>query len=574
MFLRVLKSVSSFLALVCFVSIAAAAGAQVVSAIKGAAGINAAPKWDFFAGYSYLSPHGYVETQLKNGPVPFSFVPIDGQAIGSITRFFNKHWGWELSGDIHLQNDYPYVGKYVPRNEFSGWSGGVIYRFRPAVTTPFVHLMMGAEIADGPHYQMDHWGPVGTVGGGMDCATPLFKHHMAIRLFQADYQYVHENWGNESPGGIGNADVLRLSAGAVFHGGSTESPAVLGLACLANKASIYPGEPVTVTATVSNLNPRHEAIYSWSGAGVAGNGATATVETISLAAGTYTVSVRAKESRPARDCLRVIQPQWADCSASFTVKPFEPPTVTCVASPATIKPGETSTVTAVGVSPQNRPLTYSYSATAGTVTGEGATAVFHSAGAPTGVVEIPCTVADDKGQTSTARTSVNILPPYVPPVQHTEALCSISYSKDQARPTRVDNEAKACLDEIALDLQKQPEAKVIVVGHSDAKEKARTAKEEKLAARNKHVKVQQTAAERAVNAKDYLVTEKGIDASRIAVATSEAEGQTAEDYLVPAGASFTADVQSTTPVDETAVKAQTRKPLPLRKHSHKRPAGE
>ena len=72
------------------------------------------------------------------------------------------------------------------------------------------------------------------------------------------------------------------------------------------------------------------------------------------------------------------------------------------------------------------------------------------------------------------------------------------------------------------------------------------------------------AAQRAVNAKDYLVTEQGIDASRISVATGTTDGQTVEDYLVPAGATFSADVTGTTAVDETAVKPQVRKPLPER----------
>ena len=64
-----------------------------------------------------------------------------------------------------------------------------------------------------------------------------------------------------------------------------------------------------------------------------------------------------------------------------------------------------------------------------------------------------------------------------------------------------------------------------------------------------------------MNAKDYLVTEQGIDASRISVATGTTDGQTAENYLVPAGATFATDVPGTTPVDETAVKPETRKPL-------------
>jgi hypothetical protein len=74
------------------------------------------------------------------------------------------------------------------------------------------------------------------------------------------------------------------------------------------------------------------------------------------------------------------------------------------------------------------------------------------------------------------------------------------------------------------------------------------------------------AAERAVNTKEYLVTEKGIDASRVSVAIGSTDGRTVEDYLVPAGATFTADVQGTTPVDETTIKPQVRKPLGAKHH--------
>ena len=34
-----------------------------------------------------------------------------------------------------------------------------------------------------------------TAGGGMDYETPWFDHHLAIRIFQADYEYMHINWG-------------------------------------------------------------------------------------------------------------------------------------------------------------------------------------------------------------------------------------------------------------------------------------------------------------------------------------------------------------------------------------------
>lgn len=184
-------------------------------------------------------------------------------------------------------------------------------------------------------------------------------------------------------------------------------------------------------------------------------------------------------------------------------------------------------------------------------------------------MEITCNVSDDKGQTASANTSVTITAPYVTPAPHAQALCSITFTKDKARPTRVDNEAKACLDEVALDLQRQSDAKAVIVGESDAKEKAKTEKDEKLAEKNKHIKVVDYAAQRAVNTKEYLVTEKGIDASRISVATGTTDGLTVEDYLVPSGASFTTDVSGTTPVDEMKVKAEVRKPLGAKKPMHK-----
>jgi hypothetical protein len=222
------------------------------------------------------------------------------------------------------------------------------------------------------------------------------------------------------------------------------------------------------------------------------------------------------------------------------------------------------------MSPQNRPLTYSYTATAGTVTGSGTTAEYSSAGAPTGAVGITGKVSDDKGHTASADTSLTIVAPPPPPQPKTQALCSINFANDPKRPTRVDNEAKACLDEVALDLQRQADARAVVVGESNAKENDLTAKQEKIAARRKKATVTHFAAQRAANAKDYLVTEKGIDASRVTTATGTTDGQTVEDYLVPAGANFSNDVQGTTPVDESTVKPEVRKPLPQRHHSSRK----
>ena len=553
---RVSKSLGRLLVLACVVAIPLAIGAQESTKPAAKASVGDSPsKWDIFAGYSFLAPKGTVDG--------FDYTRVNLGAIGSVTRYFNKNIGVQIEGDVHNANN-----EDSPNDDFNGGSAGVIYRFPSARLTPFVHVLAGAESV-GSYYQDNKWGPVITAGGGLDYDI---NRHFAIRLFQADYQYIHESYPALSGSDQGvNFNVARLSAGVVFHIGTIAPPEPVTVACSASPVSVFPGDPVALTATAGNLDPKLNVIYSWEGTGVTGTGATATVATGSLAPGSYTVKCGVKEGKPGREGLKPWQ--FAEASTSFTVKAFEPPTISCSASPSTIKPGDSAAVTATGVSPQNRPLTYSFSATSGAISGSGATANFTSAGAPTGLVGITCNVTDDKGQTATANTSVTITAPYVAPIPHSQALCSISFSKDKARPTRVDNEAKACLDEVALDLQKQSDAKVVVVGNSNAKEKEKLAREQKAAEKHKHLKVVDTAAERAANTKDYLVTEKGIDASRITVATGTADEQNAEDYLVPSGATFTADVTGTTPVDEAAVKAQPRKALGA-KHAHKKAAAE
>jgi len=385
-------------------------------------------------------------------------------------------------------------------------------------------------------------------GGGLNI---LLTKHLGLRAIEADYVRT------AFPNGYDNTQTdLRLAFGVTYHiGGTVASPLPVTLACLASPASVFPGDPVTVTATAGNLDPRLTPVYNWSGSGVTGNGVTATVTTGALVPGSYTVRCGVKEAKAGKQELK----PWesAEASASFTVKAYEPPSISCSASPATIKPGETSIITASGVSPQNRPLTYSYSAASGTIGGGATTATFSSSGAPTGSTAINCNVTDDKGQTATASTSVTVLAPYVAPVPHTQALCSIRFDKDKKRPTRVDNEAKACLDEVALNLQNQPNAKAVVVGEATASEHAPKKT-------GKHAMSEDIAAQRAVNIKDYLVIEKGIDASRVRVATGTEDGQAALNYLVPPDAEFTADVTGTRPVDEAVVKAQPRKPLAVK----------
>ena len=400
-------------------------------------------------------------------------------------------------------------------------------------------------------------GPSYTAGGGLDwnITKPL-----SLRLFQVDYTYNNVLFGpfgsivNANPlGGRAHLPAMQASAGLVWRMGNITPPLPVSYSCSASPTSVFPGDPITVTGIAMNLNPnpKKTVSYTWStdGGTISGTSNVANVNTATAAPGTYTVKGHVSQG---------MKPdQMADCSASFTVRAFEPPTISCSASPSSVNPGDSSRITASAVSPQNRPLTYRYNATAGSISGTTPSAMLSTAGAAPGTITVTCGVADDKGHNVSATTSVNVIapppppPPPPPPAPMASSLCSVSFERDTKRPTRVDNEAKACLDDITLALQRSTDAKLALVGNEDANEKKVDAAE----ARRRHPKPSK-AEQRAINTKDYLVTDKGIDASRIVVYSGTDDSKTVTSTLIPLGADN--PVASDTAVDESTGQAEHR----------------
>jgi len=146
---------------------------------------------------------------------------------------------------------------------------------------------------------------------------------------------------------------------------------------------------------------------------------------------------------------------------------------------------------------------------------------------------VNCSVVDDLSHSAQASAQVMISVPPVPVVTETQPLCSLSFVRDRRRPVRVDNESKACLDDIALSMNQQADAKLVIVGNASPEENP------------------EAAAERTLNVRQYLTVEKGIDQSRIEVRVGDTSGRTVNNTLVPAGAIFN-DVNTQT-FDENAI---------------------
>jgi hypothetical protein len=205
------------------------------------------------------------------------------------------------------------------------------------------------------------------------------------------------------------------------------------------------------------------------------------VDTANLAPGSYTVNGTVKQGKTGKEGLK----PWetGTCTATYTVKEFEPPTLSCSANPTDLKPGDSSTITAQGVSPQNRPLTYSYQASGGTISGSGATATYSSTGASSGPVQITGTVTDDKGHSATCSTTVNIAapPPPPPPPPPSLLLHSVFFPTALPNEKRPDKGLAASQEQIlttlAADMKAylavKPDARLTLTGHADPRGSAK-----------------------------------------------------------------------------------------------------
>jgi hypothetical protein len=92
-------------------------------------------------------------------------------------------------------------------------------------------------------------------------------------------------------------------------------------------------------------------------------------------------------------------------NAPMAVAP-PPPSTSCSANPTIVNQGGTAIITAAGSSPQNLPLTYSYSASAGSISGTSTAASLQTSGASPGIITVTCTVDQQGGATAYATTTV------------------------------------------------------------------------------------------------------------------------------------------------------------------------
>ena len=512
-----------------------------------AAQVTIQPKDEVYAGYAWLHPAGHydfgIATQDINTGIDFSnvyYLPF-AHNLGVLVDT-SMHWGQNYGGPGNAANYYVL--------------GGLQYKYHTDTFSPFVRVFAGAirQVAPGypatPVHSTDQWNAALGAGGGIDYHVWHGENFgLAIRVAQADY--IYSNYSQIIPQSSSQWNSVRLSAGLVLEAGNYYTPTPTA-ACTAQPTEVTEGEPVTVTATGTNFNPKHTVTYAWTTNGGKldkTDAQSARIDTTGTCVGPQCTSNSYTANATITD-PKMKKGGSATCTANFTVKakPMNPPQVTCSANPSTVQSPNPSTITATATSPDGAQITgMTYTASAGTISGTGNTATLDTVSVTTAqTVTVTATATDARNLTGSGTCPVNVEVP--PPPQTCKKINSIQFP-DEKRPWRVDNTAKAILDDTASQLKGDPNAKIVIVGYADG-EKA------PMEGTGKKRHPMNLAAQRAVNAKAYLVQEQGIDPSRIEVRTGTGQQKVADIIWVPQGVdeNTCADLQNTTPVDESMVK--------------------
>ena len=310
------------------------------------------------------------------------------------------------------------------------------------------------------------------VGGGVDIAL---TRNIAWRFAEIDY--LMTDFSGSALGGNARQDNMRIGSGIVLRFGLPHAappapphqPPVA--ACSANPVSIFAGSGDSIAIHVNASSPQNDPLtysYTATGGAVDGNGPDARWNSTGVAAGSYTVTAKVDDGKGGT----------ASCATDFKVeeRPNRPPTATLSVERSPIMPGEHTGITCNGSDPDGDPLTYSYTATGGQVSGSGANAQFDSTGAKPGTYTVKCTVNDGRGGTADASGDVVVQePPQVHQLELKLALHSIYFPTAQPSVARPNGGLLASqagtLDTLASDFKQyltyKPDAHLILGGHAD-----------------------------------------------------------------------------------------------------------
>jgi outer membrane protein OmpA-like peptidoglycan-associated protein len=465
------------------------------------------PGGEIFLGYSYVRFNTQSAT-LPGGAVvnqQFNFIPGGiAQANANVNRWFG------LTADF---------AGYGVHNVTSINAKFYTYLFGPRFILVRTHrwTVFADALGGGARVSATLNGPPNTIffnrsfhdnaaaaagGGGVDFT---FRKHVAFRIAEAEYLFT--TFGDNNHNRQNN---LRLSTGIVFRFGFPSAPPPPPVHhpptanCSANPTTVHQEmNEVSVVRADATSPDGSPLTYAWSATGgtVDGTGPEVRWNPGSSTPGSYTVTAKVTDATGAA----------ASCSADVHVepRPNRPPTMTCSASPASVPAGDKTTITANASDPDNDPLTYTWAASGGTVSGSGASVQLDTTGVKPGPYTVTGKVSDGRGGTADCTANITVTKP-AEQIQLEMRLALHSIYFPTAQPTVAKPNGglvpsqESTLTTLANDFKRyltfRPDAHLTLRGHTDPRGS---------------VKYNQALSERRVGSTKNFLTEHGVPADAI-----------------------------------------------------------
>ena len=263
------------------------------------------------------------------------------------------------------------------------------------------------------------------------------------------------------------------------------------IACEPSSLQVTEGQSATVTARATDPN-NDTLTYAWTvdGQSVPNNQSSFAFGSTGRPIGVHTVRVTATD----------VDNMSAGCSFSVTVnqRPNRNPTVTLNLDNRDVFAGYLISATAQAGDPDQDPITYAWSVDGQQRPGSSSQLNINTTGLAGGQHSVSVTVRDNRDGTATATQSFSVR-------ERVTVLVNA---------LRVDNVAKAQLDEIALKMRQNPQLRATLTGHTDD--------------RGSEEANQRVGMSRAEAVRAYLVDEQGVAAGRLE-ARSAGESQPASE---------------------------------------------
>ena len=286
---------------------------------------------------------------------------------------------------------------------------------------------------------------------------------------------------------------LQATAGVTWYLGKVEPPPAHTMTVgdiSADRARLCPGDSVTVKIPVSDTYSDATIKYAWTTeGGQPGSGSDYTFKAPENG-GDYTIKVHVTEdSSTVKDKLEMhgLKKFGAvaavDKTITIHVDPYRPPTLACSANPTSLNLGDTSALHATATaSACNGNLSYTWSASEGSVSGSGSDVTYNSSGvqvSPGATKPVTATATVTDAKTRSASCSVNLtvkaieapIPPTPPvaPTPQTQQLDDIIFAENDAR---VNNCGKRTLERLYQQMASDADATIVLIGHEDASEQS------------------------------------------------------------------------------------------------------